>query len=229
MVTSFLVSAIRYWIEMKEKTKNGKPIRKPNDVRKILIRGDFMASLKEKSFYRLASAAGYRCTLIKRKGERYISVKALVKPTRKWWDKSEIKETELKWKDCDKVSLDKFAEWLTATGIPMGTAVMSEMLTLEPLGREEGEAQLDSWYHHLGIKNADLKEKGEQSPFSLFYFISSCTKSNMQLPKNGYKIYRRGIRCYNRYQKMRTLYALKCFTTAVGTKEFPAVSKSSVT
>ena len=145
MITSYLVSVIRYWIETKERKKNGEPVRKPNDVRKILIRGDFTAALKERSFYRTVQAAGYRATIIKRKGEQYVSVSALVKPDKSCWDKSPIKESELKWKPCDRFGFPEFEKFLSQIGVMNAASVVSELRTLPPLPSEEGQADIEVW------------------------------------------------------------------------------------
>jgi hypothetical protein len=147
MITGILVSAVRYWIEMKEKTKNGKPIRKPNDVRKILIRGDFTATLKEKSFYRTASVAGFSATIVKRKGEVYVSVYALVKPAKPYWDHSPIKESELKRKPMDKFGFPEFEKFLSQIGIQNAASVMGELRTRPTVSGEEGQAEIISWEH----------------------------------------------------------------------------------
>jgi hypothetical protein len=133
MLTSYTISAIRYWIETKEKTKKGLPVRKPNDVRKIYIQGDFITT------------ECFRATVVKRHGERYISVKAHIKPKKPWWDKTAIKEAEMKWMDYDRLSIAKFEQWLAKLKIPCPAAVVSELLTTEPLSREDGEAELSRW------------------------------------------------------------------------------------
>ena len=145
MITGYLVSAIRYWIETKERNKKGEPVRKPNDVRKILIRGEFTATLKEKSFYRTVSACGFRATIVKRKGEQYVSVSALVKPEKSFWDKTPIKEAELKWKPMDCFNFPEFEKWLSQVGVMNADPVVSKLRTIPPMPSEEGQADIELW------------------------------------------------------------------------------------
>lgn len=139
MITLYKISAIRYWRESGKLKKNGDPVLKPNDVRKITIHGDFTVALKEGSFYRTAQAAGFRATIVKRKGERYVSVIAIIKPEKAWWDKSSIQESELKEKHLDRFSFPEFEQWLTSIGIMCADAVVSELQTIPPISRAEAE------------------------------------------------------------------------------------------
>jgi len=145
MITGYLVSAIRYWIETKQKTKNGKPIRKPNDVRKILIRGEFTAALKERSAYKTVQASGFRATIVKRKGEQYVSVSALVKPDKSFWDKNPLKESELKWKPMERFTFPDLEKWLSQIGVLNAASLVSELRTIPPMPSEEGQADIEVW------------------------------------------------------------------------------------
>lgn len=151
MITGYLVSVIRYWIETKEKTKKGEPVCKPNDVRKILIRGEFTAALKERSAYKTVQAAGYRATIVKRKGEQYISVSALVKPDKSHWDKNPIKESELKWKPMDRFNFPEFEKFLAQIGAMNAASVVSELRTRPPVSSEEGQAEITIWERQLRL------------------------------------------------------------------------------
>jgi hypothetical protein len=114
------VSVIRHWPESKEINKNGRHKRFPVDVRKIILHGDFF------------SVDCYTCTLVKRHGERYISVKERRKPERPWWDKSPIKEEEYKWAKEGSYSFEKFEDWLRKRIGPSAPVFISDMLTSPP-------------------------------------------------------------------------------------------------
>ncbi len=130
MATTVIISVNRYFPEGKEKGKNGKAKRLVVDVRKMELRGDFL--FNDRAI----------CTLVKRNGERYISVKIRKKPNRPWWDKSPIREEEYKWEKDGNLSLDRFPGWLANTikekdedfsaAKRRADALVSEMLTAPP-------------------------------------------------------------------------------------------------
>ncbi len=129
-MATVIVSVNRYFPETQGTTKNGKPKRCVVDVRKMEIRGNFIFTDR------------LICTLVKRNGERYVSVKQRKAPNRPWWDKSPIKEEEYKWVKDGNITLDKFEQWLAVTlkekdqdietARRSAKALFNEMLTAPP-------------------------------------------------------------------------------------------------
>lgn len=124
METRWFVDVNRYFIETKERTKKGEPVRKPVDVRKMRLYGQFIVT------------EAYICTLVKRHGERYVSVKMRIKPDRAWWDKTPIKDDEYKWKKEGSYPLTDgkkgFEDWLRRRIGHIAPSVICELLTAPP-------------------------------------------------------------------------------------------------
>lgn len=120
METRWFVDVNRYFIETKERTKKGQPVRKPVDVRKIRIYGEFIVT------------DAYVCTLVKRHGDRYISVKQRVYPKRAWWDKTPFAENEIKWSKEGSYTFEQFEEWLRKRIGTIAPSVICELQTAPP-------------------------------------------------------------------------------------------------
>lgn len=120
------VSVMRYFPETNMVAKNGKLKRCVVDVRKMEIRGEFIVTNL------------YQATLVKRHGDRHISVKQRQAIPRPWWDKG---PPEYKWVKEGNYALDKFPAWLAirlrtdqdkAAALRLAEAFLSEMLTAPP-------------------------------------------------------------------------------------------------
>jgi hypothetical protein len=121
METRCVVEVMRYFHESPtKKNKKGLPVLMPVDVRKIRLYGEFIVT------------DAYICTLVKRHGDRTVSVKERKKPLRAWWDKTPIKAEEYTWKKEGSYTLEKFEEWLGKRIGQRAPAVVSEMLTAPP-------------------------------------------------------------------------------------------------
>jgi hypothetical protein len=118
---SWTIEVFRTFVETKQLTKKGKPMKFPVDHRKMYIEGDFIGTTK------------YRATVTKRNGDRYISVYKLQAPQKPKWPCQLIdKPQESKWvKDCN-YSIEKFTDWLRKLVGVNAPSIVSELMTRPP-------------------------------------------------------------------------------------------------
>jgi hypothetical protein len=119
--TSWKIEVFRTFIETKERSKNGKTIKFPKDIRKMYIDGDFIGTTQ------------YRATVVKRKGDHYISLYKLQAPQKPKWACPLIdKPQPSKWVKDGNYSFAQFAEWLGKLKIQNPASIVSELLTAPP-------------------------------------------------------------------------------------------------
>jgi|SRR5581483_2055430 len=105
----------RYFIQSEEVNSKGKPKSFPIEVRKMWISGNFIVTDK------------YCVTLVKRKGERFYSVKERRKIAQPWWSKE---PAQYKWVKEGTYTREQFVGWLGRRGIT--SAAVVEMETCPP-------------------------------------------------------------------------------------------------
>lgn len=122
MSISWKIEVFRTFIETGEKSaKSGKPIKFPVDIRKMFIDGDFIGVKR------------YQATVVKRHGERYISVKKLVPAQKPKWPCPLIDKVQPdKWAKEQNFSIEKFAEWLGKHKLANAASIVNELLTAPP-------------------------------------------------------------------------------------------------
>lgn len=119
MGTTWGCECQRYFIETEDRNSKGNPIFKAIDVRKMHIRGEFVFT------------DYYKVSIVRRGGENSFCVKQRIKPKRPWWDKSEIKEDEYKWKREGRYTREQFIQFLTGV-VPNAEAAVVELETCPP-------------------------------------------------------------------------------------------------
>src|SRR5271154_2192187 len=97
------MSCERFFIETKELTKKGTKVRKPIDIRKMRIKGDFIFTNM------------FEVNYLKRNKEFYFFVKQLIKPKKELWPTLVLQPVVKaeKWEKDGTYTKEQFIVWLS--------------------------------------------------------------------------------------------------------------------
>jgi hypothetical protein len=98
----------RYFVPTEKTNSKGNPITMPIEVRKLWLRGRFLARQGDNSHI----TDTFQVNLIRRKGQNLYCIKFKKSPDRWWHDKTPIHESEYKWVKQETLGRDAFLAWL---------------------------------------------------------------------------------------------------------------------
>jgi hypothetical protein len=113
---------MRYKPETNQVQKNGKRKRIIIDVRKMIIRGDFITT------------TGFEVNYLKRSGEFRFYVKSLIPQKKELWPTLKLKADTIvhKWAREGNYSREQFVAWLKARGVHNAESHTIMLMTMTP-------------------------------------------------------------------------------------------------
>ena len=125
--TRWDVECQRYFVPTEKVNKNGNPITMMIEVRKLWLRGRFLARRGDEG----VTTELYQVNLIRRKGQNLYSIKFKMAPERWWHDKTPIQESEYRWVKQESLGREAFLSWLKFH-VPNPLAVVVSLETCPP-------------------------------------------------------------------------------------------------